>query len=335
MADIKWIKITTDMFEDEKIDYISTLPDSDSIIIIWVRLLAMAGKCNAGGYVFLTENIPYTEEMLANKFKKNVNTVKLALNTFLKLGMIESVDGKIFICNFEKHQNIDGMERIKEQTRQRVIRHRQKMKQIEAPKQQVISVDYPIIEDKLGNATCNVTVTHSNAIDKDIDQDKEYNNTSSENSFGHDCDASVLNTDNQIEENETPAQKIFIAWNKINVIRHHQITAEIKADINKTLKKAPIDEILKAIERYGTMFHDDTYYLCQYKWGIHEFLTRKEGFLRFLDEGSKWLNYQQHLKSPKSNQQISSRPTAPQANNFRQREYSPEFYKKLIGGGKS
>ena len=68
MAEVKWIKITTDMFEHEKLDFILSLPESDAIIIIWIRLLTLAGKVNVGGYVFLTENIPYTEEMLAHKF---------------------------------------------------------------------------------------------------------------------------------------------------------------------------------------------------------------------------------------------------------------------------
>jgi predicted phage replisome organizer len=335
MAEIKWIKITTDMFEDEKIDYISTLPDADSIIIIWVRLLAMAGKCNTGGYVFLTENIPYTEEMLANKFKKNVNTIKLAMATFQMLGMIEIIDGRIFIVNFEKHQNIDGMEKIKEQTRQRVIRHRQKLKQLEAPKE-VVKTDRDNGEiESDSNATCNVTVTQCNAIDKDQDKDQEYNNISSGISSGHERDDSITHPDKSVDitdRKEDPVQEVFEAWNKINVIKHHQVTVEIKADINKALKKSPKDEILKAIERYGTMFHDKSYYLCQYKWGIHEFLTRKEGFLRFLDDGSKWLNYQEHLKLPanKPNQQA---PPAPQAQNFKQRQYSSDFYEKFKKAG--
>ena len=335
MAEIKWIKITTDMFEDEKIDYISTLPDADSIIIIWVRLLAMAGKCNAGGYVFLTENIPYTEEMLANKFKKPVNTIKLAMATFQMLGMIEIIDGRIFIVNFEKHQNIDGMEKIKEQTRQRVIRHRQKLKQLEAPKE-VVKTDRDNGEiESDSNATCNVTVTQCNAIDKDQDKDQEYNNISSGNSSGHEGDDSTVKSGNSVENKVNPVQEVFESWNKINVIKHQQVTSEIKADINKALKKSPKDEILKAIERYGTMFHDESYYLCKYKWGIHEFLTRKEGYLRFLDDGSKWLNYQEHLKHLKhpANKPNQQAPPAPQAQNFKQRQYSADFYEKIKNAG--
>ncbi|TJX14987.1 hypothetical protein E9840_04595 [Tissierella creatinini] len=53
MAEVKWIKLTTSMFEDEKIDFILSLPEGDSILLIWIRLLTMAGKCNSNGFIFL------------------------------------------------------------------------------------------------------------------------------------------------------------------------------------------------------------------------------------------------------------------------------------------
>jgi len=93
MADVKWIKLSTDMFDDEKIDFIQSLPAGDSILVIWVRLLTMAGKCNESGYIFLAENIPYTEEALAYKFKKSINIVKSALQTFQKLKMMRQQNG--------------------------------------------------------------------------------------------------------------------------------------------------------------------------------------------------------------------------------------------------
>ena len=68
MSDIKWIKITTNMFEDEKIRLIDAMPERDTIHYIWIRLLVQAGKTNANGFIFLNENIPYTEEMLSTIF---------------------------------------------------------------------------------------------------------------------------------------------------------------------------------------------------------------------------------------------------------------------------
>ncbi len=131
-SDVKWIKLAVDMFEDEKIDFISSLPDADSILVVWVRILTMAGKCNAGGFIMLTENIPYTDDMLAHKFHKPINLVRLALQTFVRLGMIVEDDGKIGLVNWEKHQNADGLEKIREQTRIRGsnFRERQRVKAV-------------------------------------------------------------------------------------------------------------------------------------------------------------------------------------------------------------
>ena len=120
MGQVRWIKITTNMFEDEKIDFIESLPECDAILIIWIKLLTQAGKTNANGYIFLTEQIPYTDEMLAHKFRRPLNTVKLALNTLKKLEMIDfDNEGYLKISNWEKHQNIEGLDKIREQTRKR------------------------------------------------------------------------------------------------------------------------------------------------------------------------------------------------------------------------
>lgn len=131
MSEIKWIKITTNMFEDEKIDFISGLPEGDSLLVIWVRLLAMAGKCNSNGFIMLSESIPYDEDMLAHKFKKSSAIIKLALETFQRLDMLtKNNDGCFIITNWDKHQNILSLEKIRNQTRKRVAKHRESLKEI-------------------------------------------------------------------------------------------------------------------------------------------------------------------------------------------------------------
>jgi predicted phage replisome organizer/uncharacterized phage protein (TIGR02220 family) len=126
MADIKWIKINVSMFDDEKIKFIETLPEADTILVIWMKLLTQTGKCNAGGYVMLTENIPYTDEMLSSLFNRPLNTVRLALDTFKRLGMIEWDENGIEVANWTKHQNNDALEKIRESNRLRQQKHRQK-----------------------------------------------------------------------------------------------------------------------------------------------------------------------------------------------------------------
>lgn len=134
MADVKWIKITTDMFDNRKIKHLRRLPDGNNIVLIWVMLLTMAGRCNANGMIFLTENIPYTPKMLADELDFEENTVQLALNALEHLNMVVTDKGFFTIAGWEEYQNIEGMEKIRESKRLSQARWRAKQKALaEAP----------------------------------------------------------------------------------------------------------------------------------------------------------------------------------------------------------
>lgn len=117
MADVKWIKIVTDIFDDEKILMIETLPSSDSIIVIWFKLLCFAGKTNNDGVFLMNNRIAYTDEMLSAIFRRDVNTVRMALKIFEQYGMIEVIDNVITIPNWNKHQTLDAYDKKKERDR--------------------------------------------------------------------------------------------------------------------------------------------------------------------------------------------------------------------------
>lgn len=152
MADIKWIKITTDMFDNRKIRHLRRLPDGNNIVLIWVMLLTMAGRCNSGGMIFLTENIPYTPKMLADELDFEENTVQLALKALEQLNMIVTNQGFFSIAGWDEYQNIEGMEKIREQNRLRQKKWYDKQKE-------------------LPNVSPNVSITQPNATD--IEEDKE------------------------------------------------------------------------------------------------------------------------------------------------------------------
>ena len=137
MSDVRWIKITTDIFDDEKIQLIESMPEGDTLIVIWFKLLVLAGKQNYSGILALGDKVFYTEEMLTTVFRRKATTVKLALKTFEQFSMIAFVDGAVTIPNWEKHQNIDGLEKIRRQTRERVARHRQKQKALVSGQEQL------------------------------------------------------------------------------------------------------------------------------------------------------------------------------------------------------
>lgn len=155
MAEVKWVKLTTDMFDNRKIKHLRKLPDGNNIVLIWVMLLTMAGRCNSGGMIFLTENIPYTPKMLADELDFEENTVILALKALENLNMIVTDNGFFAIAGWEEYQNIEGMEKIREQNRLRQAKFKQKQRLL------------------TGNVTDNVTVTQGNAIEEEIEEDQE------------------------------------------------------------------------------------------------------------------------------------------------------------------
>lgn len=130
MSDVKWIKITTDIFDDEKILLIESLPEADSLIVIWFKLLCLAGKMNNSGVFMLNDKIAYTEKMLATIFRRKEATVKLALETFEQFGMVEVVDNVITIPNWGKHQSLDQLENKKEYQREYMREYREKQKKL-------------------------------------------------------------------------------------------------------------------------------------------------------------------------------------------------------------
>ena len=162
MAEVKWIKITTDMFDNRKIKHLRKLPDGNNIVLIWVMLLTMAGRCNSNGMVFLTQNIPYTPKMLADELDFEENTVKLALQSLEQLEMIVMDNGFFSIPGWEEHQNAEALEKIREQNRIRKQKQREKQK-IEC----VTEMSRDVSVTNLGS--------HATDIDKEEDKDKDNN----------------------------------------------------------------------------------------------------------------------------------------------------------------
>ena len=128
MADVKWIKITTDIFDDEKILLVESMPEADSLIVIWFKLLCLAGKMNNSGVFMMNDKIAYTEKMLSTIFRRKETTVQLALQTFEQFGMIEIIDGVITIPNWGKHQNLDQLEKKRVSQREYMRQYREKQK---------------------------------------------------------------------------------------------------------------------------------------------------------------------------------------------------------------
>lgn len=128
MSEVKWIKLTTDMFDNRKIKHLRKLPQGDSIVLIWVMLLTMAGRCNAGGMIYLTENIPYTTKMLADELDFEESIVLLSLEALQRFNMVEYIDNNLCITNWEEYQSVDKMAELREYNRIAKQKSRAKLK---------------------------------------------------------------------------------------------------------------------------------------------------------------------------------------------------------------
>lgn len=165
MAEISWIKIKTGMFDDEKIKLIQSMPEGDALIVIWIRLLCLAGKSNQNGFIQLNENIGYNEEMLSTIFNKDMKIIRLALVTLQSFSMIEIFNNNVIhVENWEKHQNVDGMDKVRQLNSERQKRFREKNKELNN-----IELNKEIGQKNI--TLCNVTVTEQIRSDKDKDKD--------------------------------------------------------------------------------------------------------------------------------------------------------------------
>jgi predicted phage replisome organizer len=142
------------MFDNRKIRHLRRLPEGNNIVLIWVMLLTMAGRCNSNGMIFLTENIPYTPKMLADELDFEENTVKLALTVLEQLDMVVINQGYFAIAGWNEHQNVEGLDKIREQNRIRQKKWYDKQKE-------------------LPNVIPNVSITEPNATDIDKEKEKE------------------------------------------------------------------------------------------------------------------------------------------------------------------
>lgn len=165
MADITWIKLRTNMFDDEKIKLIERTPEGDSILITWVKLLAYAGKVNCNGYIMINENIPMNVEQVAIIFNRPFEKVKYAISVLQSFGMLDVTEDEIIaISNWEKHQNVEGMDKIRAQNRER--------KRLERERKKTLLLNNSSVEKS------HVTVTGSHDIDIDLDKEKDNNSLS-------------------------------------------------------------------------------------------------------------------------------------------------------------
>lgn len=152
MADVSWIKLSTDLFNNRKIKQIRKLPEGDSIIGVWLQLLCLAGNINNGGLIYFSKEIPYTDDMLVTEFERPINIIRLSLNTFETFEMLYIENDIFCVNNWEKYQSIDGLDLIKEKNKERQKRFRNKQKLLLNSN---VTVTLPVTVSSISNSISN------------------------------------------------------------------------------------------------------------------------------------------------------------------------------------
>lgn len=223
MAEVKWIKMATNIWDNRKIVQIESLPDGDTIIVIWLKLLCLAGTTNDSGMVYFTKEIPYTEQMLSTLFNRPLATIQFALKVFQEFEMISIIDDFLQISNWKKYQNIEGMDKIREQNRIRKQNQRERQK---------IMIEQDMSRDMSRD------VTQQNKIkNKKEDIDKEKDNKL------------IVSKDTICQ---TDVRRVIEEWNKlqevgINPIRDIKPSSKRYQLLKGRIREYGIDEVLSAI----------------------------------------------------------------------------------------
>lgn len=234
-SDVKWIKICSDIFDDEKIMLIENLPSADSIIVIWFKLLCLAGKNNNSGVFILNDKIAYTDEMLATVFRRDINTVRLALKTFENYGMIEIVSGVYTIPNWGKYQNLDKIEQKSQYMRNYMQEYRKKQKD---------KIECKTNSKLYGKANSKTNVSSAEVYNKELDK-KELDNKEKEIEEENDL---IVSKDTI---RQTDVQRIINEWNTLEefgITPVKRMTPKREQAVKARIRQNCVEDILEAIE---------------------------------------------------------------------------------------
>lgn len=234
-SDVKWIKICSDIFDDEKIMLIENLPSADSIIVIWFKLLCLAGKNNNSGVFILNDKIAYTDEMLATVFRRDINTVRLALKTFENYGMIEIVSEVYTIPNWGKYQNLDKIEQKSQYMRNYMQEYRKKQKD---------KIECKTNSKLYGKVNSKTNVSSAEVYNKELDN-KELDNKEKEIEEENDL---IVSKDTI---RQTDVQRIIDEWNTLEefgITPVKRMTPKREQAVKARIRQNHMDDILEAIE---------------------------------------------------------------------------------------
>lgn len=131
-SEVKWIKIATTIFDNDKMQFINSLKNSDTIFYLWFRVLILAGKSNLDGALKLNQRVKYTDDILASIFDRDIKVVKEAMQLFVDLEMLERNKSDVYIVmNWSRYQSANDLADFRRKNAERQRKYRENKKQEE------------------------------------------------------------------------------------------------------------------------------------------------------------------------------------------------------------
>lgn len=153
MANLQWLKLSTDFFDNNKIKLLESEKDGDTLIRIWIQLLIIAMKCNYQGRLSITEEKPMTVDEFSKIMGKSRKKITKCLEKFEELKMIIIEENFYKIKNWSKYQSVDKLEEIRLQNCLRQQKYREKMKSEKEKSNVTITQTNTKEEKKIRNRT--------------------------------------------------------------------------------------------------------------------------------------------------------------------------------------
>ena len=113
MANLQWLKLSTNFFDNNKIKLLESEKEGDTLIRVWIQLLTIAMKCNYQGRLSLTEDKPMTVDEFSKIMGKSRKKITKCLEKFEELKMIIIEENFYKIKNWSKYQSADKLEEIR------------------------------------------------------------------------------------------------------------------------------------------------------------------------------------------------------------------------------
>jgi len=254
---VQWIKITTDIFDDEKILLIDSMPEADKIIIIWFKLLCLAGKQNNKG-VFMFKDVPYTTQMLSTILHRDEDTIKRALTIFEDYGMIHYENSAIVITNWGKHQSLDKIEANAAYMREYMREYRKKQRDVANGKNE------HKVNDKV-NGKVNI-----NSPDIDIEKDKD-KDIDKENNKEDNSKQSSGEGDSKINYNQIIAVFNEICKSLPKVLKLNDSRKKALKDAQRHLGDTTFEDFFKRVEASDFLTGRKTDWRANFDWIIAQY----------------------------------------------------------------